>query len=81
MNSRANKNQTVMRMFHKEIDSGVMTLDFNRRDIIEGYMSGALATMPDLVEKLDLYSGFKGVKVEIFKENGNITYYKKTFLL
>lgn len=71
MSKKATKNLSLLNMFNNDIKTGVITLTFNRREIIEGYMLGVLP-FERIVSKLDLHSGYSGLKVEISKKDGVI---------
>lgn len=76
---KAKANQAVISTFHENIHTGVMSITFSRRDIIEGYMTGKLP-FDRLVSNMDLHSGYSGLKVEIFKKDGVVTHARETFI-
>lgn len=76
---KAKTNQAVINTFQENIHTGVMSIIFSRRDIIEGYMTGKLP-FERIVSNMDLHSGYSGVKVEIFKKDGVITHARETFI-
>lgn len=77
--SKAHQNSAVMDTFKQRIHTGVMTLTFSRRDIIEAYMLGKFP-YDDAVAKLDLHSGNIGLMLQIFKKDGVITHAEQNYL-
>lgn len=77
---KATLNEVVTKTFFSDaFQDATMTLSFNRRDIIEGYMTGKLP-FDDLVSNLDLHSGYSGLKVKFFKTNGVVTHTTQIYL-
>lgn len=69
MFKRIHPNKKLLKLFNKNIQTGTLTLTFNRRDIIEGHVLGMLP-FDNIVSKLDLHSGYSGVQIQLRKKDG-----------
>ena len=68
------KNKQRFDAINTQIRSGVI---FSRRDVIEGYMMGSFP-FDRIASKLDLHSGYTGVKIEISVKDDMYTFARET---